>query len=169
VDDFIRYQKALGQSPKAEERQEMGDLPQGYADMFGWEEMVAKIAAVYDTLTPEEKRHCVLFARNYGEAAAIDFFGPPLGLPRATCPHNSYWYWSRPDPEATVAIVIGQSLSLEENLADLRRPDRFDEATLVATTDSPHAMPYENHRMIFLCRGPRFSLGAIWPQMKVFI
>lgn len=169
VDEFVRYQKALGLSPKAEERQTLGDLPQYYADMFGWEEMVAQVAAVYQTLTPDEKRHCVIFARNYGEAAAIDFFGMRHGLPRAISPHNSYWHWGPGDATMSVAIVFGTTDSLEANLADLGGPGRFDRVELAATTACEHCMPFENHRRIFLCRGPRFTFREIWDEEKDFI
>jgi hypothetical protein len=169
VDDFVRYQRLLGMTPKAEERQPLADLPQYYADMFGWEEMVTQIAAIYRTLTPEEQAHCVIFARNYGEAGAIDFFGKRLGLPKAVSPHNNYWYWGPGPDAARVAIVFGGRSTLEENLADLQGPGRFQEVTLAATTDCRHCMPFENGRMIFLCRGPQFSLKDIWPGERDFI
>jgi hypothetical protein len=169
VDDFIRYRQALGQTPKAEERQELGDLPQYYADMFGWEEMVAQVAEVYERFTPDEQRHCVIYARNYGEAAAIDFFGKRLGLPRAISPHNSYWFWGPGPDTMRVAIIFGDSETLEENLADLEGPGRFDEVTLAATTRCRHCMPFENNRMIFLCRGPHFTMREIWAGERDFI
>jgi hypothetical protein len=169
VDDFIRYQAALGHRPKAEERSRLEDLPQYYADMFGWEEMVAQVASIYRRLTPDEQRHCVIFARNYGEAAAIDFFGERYGLPRAVCPHNNYWYWGTGVEPMRVAIVFGHHGGLEENLADLRGPGRFESVELAATTSCEHCMPFENHRPIFLCRGPRFTLREIWAEEKDFI
>jgi hypothetical protein len=36
VDRFVRYERALGQTPEPEEHEPLGDLPQYYADMFGW-------------------------------------------------------------------------------------------------------------------------------------
>jgi hypothetical protein len=125
IDTFVRYQNALGMTPKAEERDRAADVPQSYSDMFGWEGMVSQIADAYARLTPEERRHTVIFARNYGEAAAIDFFGRRAGLPRAICPHNNYWYWGSGDPEMTTAIVIGGERTLEANLADLTGPGRI--------------------------------------------
>jgi hypothetical protein len=169
VETFIRYEKALGRTPKSDERQTLADLPQSYADMFGWEEMVARVAEVYRSLTPVEQKHCVIFARNYGEAGAIDFFGGRYGLPHAISPHNSYWYWGTGDDAMQVAIVFGQNMSLEKNLADLQGPGRFERAELATTTECLHCMPYENHRMIFLCRGPRFTFAQIWPHEKEFI
>ena len=169
VDQFIRYEQALGVKPATDERDVMGDLPQYYADMFGWEEMVAKVAAVYERLTPDERQHTVIYVRNYGEAAALDFFGHRYGLPRATCAHNNYWYWGSGDPDMRVAIVFGDRRTLEDNLADLKGPGRFDDVSLAATTRCEHCRPFENGRMIFVCRGPHFTFEEIWPHERHFI
>jgi hypothetical protein len=169
IDTFVRYQRALGMTPKAEERDAVADVPQSYSDMFGWEAMVSQVADAYAHLPPEEKRHAVIFARNYGEAAAIDFFGRRYGLPKAICPHNSYWYWGSGDPQMTTAIVIGGARTLEANLADLTSPGRFDTATLAAVTSCNHCRPLENGRMIFICRGPHFTFQSIWALERFFI
>lgn len=169
VDQFIRYQQALGVKPGTDERDTMGDLPQYYADMFGWEEMVATVATVYEQLTPDERQHAVIYVRNYGEAAALDFFGGRYGLPKATCAHNNYWYWGSGDPDMRVAIVFGGRATLEDNLADLKGPGRFDDVTLAATTRCEHCRPSENGRMIFVCRGPHFTFQEIWPHERHFI
>jgi 4-amino-4-deoxy-L-arabinose transferase-like glycosyltransferase len=92
VDDLIAYSKSLGMTPSAGERSRLGELPQYYADMFGWRNMAEQVAKVYNTLTTEEQKHCGILAMNYGEAGAIDFFGKDLGLPHAICGHNSYWH-----------------------------------------------------------------------------
>lgn len=169
VDQFIRYQQALDVKPGSDERDAVGDLPQYYADMFGWEAMVAQVAAVYERLTPDERQHTVIYVRNYGQAGALDFFGRRYGLPKATCAHNNYWYWGSGDPDMRVAIVFGARGTLEDNLADLKGPGRFDEATLAATTHCEHCRPLENGRMIFICRGPHFTFKEIWSHERHFI
>ncbi len=169
VETFIAYSKTLGMTPKAEERSELGELPQYYADMFGWEEMVEKIAGIYEALAPEERNACVIYARNYGEAGAIDFFGKKYGLPKAVCAHNSYWYWGSGNPDAAVAIIIGNGHDVQENLDDLRSPGRFDEVIHAATTQCRYCMPYENNRPIFLCRGFHFKFKDIWEEERFFI
>ncbi|MEW5902185.1 MAG: hypothetical protein AB1715_12040 [Acidobacteriota bacterium] len=169
VEAFIRYSHFLGVKPVAEEKHELGELDQPYADMFGWEELAETVAQVYKRLSPEEKAHCIILARNYGQAGAIDFLGKKYGLPRALCGHNNYWYWGPGEEDMKVAIIIGQVASVEENLADLRSPGRFEEAELVATTKCRYCMPYENNRQIFLCRGPKFTLRDIWPEERFFL
>src|SRR5215208_5907457 len=74
-----------------QERREEGQLPQHFADRFGWENMVATVAGVYDSLPVEDRSTACVFTANYGEAGAIDFFGPKFGLPEAISGHNSYY------------------------------------------------------------------------------
>jgi hypothetical protein len=164
---FIRFQEALGMKPQWSERSEIGILPQQYADQMGWEEMTAQVAALYRQLTPEERKDCWIYLRNYGEAGAIDFFGPKYGLPRATCAHNSYWYWGFPEWTGSAAIIVGTSHDIEENFRDLR--SHFEQVELGAITRCELAMPFENHRPIFVCRRATFSLPDIWADERFFI
>ncbi len=167
VQTFIEYEKSLGFTPKAEERSSVGILPQGYADEFGWEDMVAGIARVYGTLTPEEKAQCVLYVRNYGEAGAIDFFGKKYGLPDALCAHNNYWLWGPGEKSGNVAIILGGSRTLQANLDDLTRAYEHVEPSFV--TDCRLCMPYENGRQFFICRGMRTTFQKIWLHERHYI
>ena len=169
VDQFIRYQAALSVKPGTDERDAMGDLPQYYADMFGWEAMVAQVADAYSRLTPDERQHTVIYVRNYGQAGALDFFGRRYRLPKVICAHNNYWYWGTGDPDMQVTIVIGARRTLEENFADLKGPGRFDDVQLAATTNCEHCRPAENGLMIFICRGPHFTFKDIWQNERHFI
>jgi hypothetical protein len=60
-----------------------GVLPQHFADQYGWPEMAAQVAAVYNALPPADRAKAVFLGIDCGEAAAIDVFGRPLGLPSA--------------------------------------------------------------------------------------
>jgi hypothetical protein len=164
---FVEYEKLLGIGPRAEERTSVGPLPQYYADQFGWEEMVGMISNAFHRLTPDEQSRCIIFVRNYGEAGAVDFFGKKYGLPEALCAHNSYWYWGPGKKTGDLAIIIGSSRTLEDNMKDLRR--RYAEVELVGTTNCGMCMPYENGRLIFLCRGMNTTFQALWPTERFFI
>ncbi len=69
VDALIRYQRALGVMPVAAERSRLGPLPQHFADRFGWHDLTAEVAWIYDALPAAERGAVVLLARNYGETA----------------------------------------------------------------------------------------------------
>ncbi len=167
VEKFIAYQEFLGIKPRAEERISLGVLPQHYADEFGWEEMVAVLASAYQKLTPEEQAKCVIFVRNYGEAGAVDFFGWKYGLPNALCAHNSYWYWGPGEKTGDVAIIIGGSRDIQENLNDLNR--RYQHVELAGTTKLEYAMPYKNGRLIFICKRMNTTFQKLWPEERFFI
>jgi hypothetical protein len=157
--------RALGIMP-TQERQEVGVLPQHFADQFGWEEMTALFARLHRTLSAEERPKCWVYLRNYGEAAAVDFFGPKQGLPKASCAHNSYWFWGPPEWDGGVAIILGESRNVRESQDDLRR--HFESVVLAGTTSAAYAMPYENDRPVFLCRRARFAIKDIWAGEKNF-
>jgi hypothetical protein len=103
---LVAYLQAFGLSPKATqtERMNLSALPQYFADMFGWREMAAAVAAVYRDLPPDERAHAVFFAPNYGEAAALDVYGPALGGQPVISGHNSYFLWGPGAPRARSSL-----------------------------------------------------------------
>jgi dolichyl-phosphate-mannose-protein mannosyltransferase len=161
VETFVRYQRALGASPRTEERHRMGPLPQHYADMFGWEQMTQLAAEAYRRLSPEERRHCRVFGQNYGEAGAIDVLGRRLGLPRALSGHNSYWLWGPGGDDWNVLIIIGGDR--------VDNAEFFEEIEIVGQTDSPWSMPYERGLDVSIARRPRMTIREAWPRLKQFI
>ncbi|HEV8337406.1 MAG TPA: glycosyltransferase family 39 protein [Candidatus Polarisedimenticolia bacterium] len=161
VETFVRYQSALGLSPKTEERHRMGPLPQHYADMFGWEQMTQLVAEAYRRLSPDERRHCRVFGQNYGEAGAIDVLGRRLGLPRALSGHNSYWLWGPGGDDWNVLIIIGGD---RQDNAEF-----FEEIEIVGQTDSPWSMPYERGLDVSIARRPKMSIREAWPRLKMYI
>src|SRR5262249_47409203 len=88
VESYIPYQHTLAIEPPKAENQNNGALPQYFADEFGWEDMVREVARIYHDLPPDERAHAALFANSYGQAGAIDYFGPKYGLPRAISNHQ---------------------------------------------------------------------------------
>ena len=160
VETFIRYQRALGFEPPRMERFRLGELPQHYADMFGWEEMTAEVARVYNSLPAEERPRCAVFARNYGEAGAIDFFGPRYGLPKAIGKHQNYFLWGPRDYTGECVITVGER---EEGVRK-----SFDQVELAATITHPYAIPHENNLPVFVCRRPKRPLKEIWPEVKCY-
>ena len=93
VETFLRYQQALGLELPKTEVMHTGALPQHFGDRFGSPEMVENVARIYHNLPPQERSKTAIYGNNYGEAAAIDFFGPRHGLPKAISGHQSYFLW----------------------------------------------------------------------------
>jgi len=159
-DALVAYMRAGGFSPKATQTENMklSALPQYFADMFGWREMAAAVSAVYRDLPPDERAQAVFFAPNYGEAAALDVYGPALGGPPAISGHNSYFLWGPRGASGDVVITLGR---------DAARFDRFyDDVRAVGRTDSAYAMPYENGLTIWVLRHPRAPLADNWNALR---
>jgi len=161
VDTYPGYAASLGITPEAEERSQLGDLPQHFADMFGWEELAAKVARAYNNLPPEDQEKCIVFGQNYGEAGAIDVLGRRLGIPGAISGHNSYWMWGPRGHAGEVVIIIGGDL--QDNA------EWFETIEQVDVTDCRYCMPYERGVPIFVARNMKRSLEENWVRLKHFI
>jgi 4-amino-4-deoxy-L-arabinose transferase-like glycosyltransferase len=135
-------------------------LPQFYADRFGWHEMVEKVAQVYNGLPPQERAVTGVFAGNYGEASAINLFGPAYGLPVAISGHQTYWLWGPHGYTGQEMIII-----TDESLADLK--PYYASCQVMARLDDPLAMPWE-HKDVDLCHGRIRSYQADWKDFKYY-
>ena len=160
VGTFIKYSAAVGIKPSTSERKKLSELPQYYADMFGWEGLAKDVSAVYLALPESERPSTVVLAVNYGEAGALEYYAAKYPLPRVISTHNSFWLWGYPkEGLGTVIVLHGK----EE---DHRKS--CDEVTLVAVHTCRYCMPYENDMPIFVCRGLRVPMAAIWKSKKTF-
>jgi hypothetical protein len=156
VEAYMRYSDALNMDPPDIEQRKLGKLPQLYSDMFGWKEMTAEVARVYDSLPPRQRIETAIFANDYGEAAAIAFFGPRYGLPRAIAPHQEYFYWGPGDYNGASIILMGHNASLESECTQEEQ---------VGIVHHDYSMPYENFP-VMLCTGLKQPLKVIWPDLK---
>ncbi len=133
-------------------------LPQDYADMLGWEEQVVAVARVYDSLPADDRARAVLFASNYGEAGAIDFFGPRYGLGRAVTPVGSYWYFGPGDLPGEILVALGFDREELEGYCGI-----LEEA---ARLGHPYAVEEERDLKVFVCRGLERTLQDVWPELE---
>lgn len=163
INSFLRYSRLLPFSEAAKtERDAVGvELPQLYADMFGWPNMAETIAGVYAGLPQPDRSSCAILAGNYGEAGAVDYYGPPLGLPKALSGHNSYYDWGPQGYSGACVIIFGERSSEFITL--------FGDVHQAGTIVSPHAMPNERVVPVYICRMPRAPLSVLWPHFKMII
>lgn len=66
-------------------------LPQDFADMIGWEELANKTGEVWQSLS--NKSTAAIYAENYGQAGAIEYFGKKQGVPKVLSFSDNYRYW----------------------------------------------------------------------------
>jgi hypothetical protein len=149
-----------GDAGVQQERHATAVLPQWFADRFGWEEMVGTIAQVHRALPAEERSVACVFTGNYGEAGAVDFFGPRYGLPPAISGHNNYFLWGPDGCTGAVVITVGVG---REDLTSF-----FADVTQAATVTCADCMPYEDNNPVFVARQPKVPIQGAWPKVKHF-
>ena len=155
---MARYTGAIGAT--AALRTNTGEqerLPQDYADMLGWEEQVRAVARVYRALPAGDRARAVLMGANYGEAGALDFFGPREGLPAVVSPTGSYWFFGPGEKPGDVVVIIGAD---REDLVPL-----FDSVEAAGHVTSPWSVAEERDLTIYVGRRPHQTLQVLWPSM----
>lgn len=154
---YVAYQRWLGLDPSKTEVHHQGPLPQLFGDQFGWPELVAEVARIHNSLPPEERAKAAILTGNYGEAGAINLFGPRYGLPTAISGHQTHFLWGPRDYTGEVIIT------LQYDRADL-------EPHCASVQDAgAHYHPWgmaEENAEIYVCRGLDRPLKEIWPKVK---
>jgi hypothetical protein len=135
-------------------------LPQWLADRLGWRELASDVAQVYHSLPSDEQRNSILISTSYGEAGALELYGPEFGLPPVFCTHNSFHFWG-PPPESikTYIAVFVRRRDLESKF------ESVVEARLHTCADCTRP---QQRIPIYVARGPRFSVTAEWPKFKIY-
>jgi hypothetical protein len=135
----------------------MDRLPQDYADMLGWEEQARALARVVAMLTPAERDSAVIFASNYGEAGAAEFYRARYDLPPVVSAAGSFWFFGPGERTGSVLITIGEDgADVAEVYADVRP------AGMIV---SPWSVEEERAVPLFVARRPRLTLQQLWPSL----
>jgi 4-amino-4-deoxy-L-arabinose transferase-like glycosyltransferase len=157
---LVRYLHRLGLQAQPTETAEQSEIPQTFADQLGWRRFVESVARVVRALPPEDQGRTAILTSNYGEAAALDFYGSALGLPPALSGHNSYWLWGPRGYDGSVLLRVNSSLERYRRLCQT--------AEIVGRFGAPYVMPFENDAPIILCSGLKVPLPAMWEEFKHF-
>jgi hypothetical protein len=152
------YLRLLGIQEVRPETRAMGDVPQLFADMLAWDELVAEVMRVYRGLSPDEQRRAVLWGRDYGVAGAIDYFGAPYGLPKAVSGFQNYYLWGPGDRSGEPMIAISFAA------ADLE--PWFERVEPAGEVRCRYCMPDRRVQRIYVCRGLKLPLAEFWPLVK---
>lgn len=134
-----------------------------YCDQVGWAELVETIDDVYQDLPEAERAQTGIVAGNYGEAGAINLYGPEVGLPQAISGINSYWLRGYGDPPPQTVIVVGYS----QDDVDYA----FETCELAAAVTNQYGVENEetsDYPGVFVCRGLRKPWPEMWEEMKHF-
>ena len=123
-------------------------------ETIGWPRFTQTVADVY--------RHvpgAVILTSNYGEAGAIDRYGPALGLPHAYSGHNAFGDWGPPPNGSAPVVAVGLDRSdIATTLRDCRLRARIDDG--VGIDNDEQGAPVD------VCRGPQRPWSAEWSAVK---
>jgi hypothetical protein len=129
----------------------------------GWPELVETVAKIRDTLPTNERGRLGILAANYGEAGAIDLYGPQYGLPGAISGVNSFWQRGYGDPPPQTLIILGESARFVN--------ERFESCRLAAQVWNRHGVENEetkDHPDIYVCRGLKLGWPEFWKVFRHF-
>jgi Dolichyl-phosphate-mannose-protein mannosyltransferase len=137
-------------------------------ETIGWPEFAETVAGVYREL-PDRDR-AVILTGNYGEAGAIDRYGPALGLPRAYSGHNAYADWGPPPDGSAPVIAVGLD-PRESPVARTRGSTRVGapllDCNVVARIGNDAGVENdEQGKRVMVCRRPRRSWSQEWSALR---
>ena len=130
---------------------------------FGWNELVATVAAIRNSLPPSQQASLGIVVGNYGEAGAIALFGGAYLLPQPISTTNTGWLWGYQTPPPTTLIVVG----LRREQADAV----FTNCRLAGHNGNSQGVKNEEsvyHPDIFLCGPSREPWPQLWKEHRDF-
>lgn len=130
-----------------------------FAEEFGWDRLARDVAAVYLALPASIRANTAVYADTYGDAGALDFFGPRHGLPPVISSQNNYYLWGPRGYDGQTLVAIGAT-----RIDVLRR--YYRSVVLVRTSSEPLKWIVEGPSPIYLCRDPVAPLDEIWPHLR---
>jgi Dolichyl-phosphate-mannose-protein mannosyltransferase len=136
-----------------------GDL----REEIGWDELVRTVAAIRDSLAPDQRAHLGITTGNYGEYGAIEILGRAYGLPEPIGTTNSEWLRGYPADAPTTIIALG--IRPEEANAIFTN---CREAGHNGNSLGVHNEESDDHPWIFVCGPPRKPWAEVWKEHRDF-
>lgn len=134
-----------------------------FVEQIGWPDLVETTAEIYNDLSSAEQAQVGILVGNYGEAGAINLYGPAYDLPEAISGVNSYWLRGYGDPPPQLLIVLGFSQEQVNRV--------FDVCEAAGQVSNRYGVANEETRFhpdIFVCRGLRQSWPEFWAMFRYF-
>jgi hypothetical protein len=148
------FSKYITPIPMRNEDNNYYPIPQDYMDMTGWKQLAELASTAYDKLDINQKKDCVFYANNYGQAGAIEFYGKKYHLPFTACVHDSYIFWM-PDSLTASNFIVSDS-----HLGDI--PRLFNNYAEIGEIKNIYFR--ENGLKIYLCQSPKPLLNEFFKK-----
>jgi hypothetical protein len=137
-----------------------GDITYLFHGARGGEHQAKMVAEVFHRFSPEEQADCIIFAGNYREAAALDFYGPAFGLPPVCTIHQNYYFWGPPAKSGNLILFVG----LDQNTIERYIGGEVQYAGMIAAQEI--VVWGEQSVPVCICRKPRVTLKEAWPNLR---
>ncbi|HET7815736.1 MAG TPA: glycosyltransferase family 39 protein [Candidatus Baltobacteraceae bacterium] len=129
------------------------------ADEFGWPSLTQTVARTYSSLPPAVRTQTTVYADTYGDAAALELFGPDMGLPQPISAQNQYYLWGRHGSDMRTLLVVGASqYALLKQL--------YGSVNQIAVYRDDYRWAAEGPTPIYLCTQPRLSADETWRRLR---
>lgn len=136
-----------------------GDL----REEIGWTDLVDQVTAIRDSLPADERSTAGILTSNFGEAGAIDLYGPAHRLPQALSVVNSYWLRGYGEHPPQTLIIVGLSPAfVEKNFTTCEYRGTILNRYGVANEET------EYDRYLWVCRGLREPWPEFWRRIKTW-
>ncbi|MDH3711879.1 MAG: glycosyltransferase family 39 protein, partial [Cyclobacteriaceae bacterium] len=130
------------------------DLPQDMADMHGWEELAQRVAAVYHSLSEEEKSKCLIYGGSYAHASVLNYYRQRYSLPTAYSFSGTHILWAEPQEDYHTQIMIDDQLQYTSQW--------FNQMSMVDSIKNPYA---REPGYIYLRADPKIDVVKAWNEL----
>jgi hypothetical protein len=139
------FSKYITPAPMRNEQNNYYPIPQDYMDMAGWKELAGLVSLAYNKLDTNQKKDCIIYANNYGQAGAIEFYGKKYHLPVPISVNDSYIFWV-PD-----SLTASNFIVTDYQLGDI--PRLFNHFSEIGEIKDYYYR--ENGLKVYLCQNPK--------------
>ncbi|WP_157979931.1 ArnT family glycosyltransferase [Kribbella monticola] len=130
---------------------------------LGWPELADSVARAMNQLSPAERSRAVIYTYSYGQAAALERYGPARGLPSAYSGHNGFANWGPPPDSADIAVVVdGFRRTGPSDVPEWTR-QACQTLTQAGAVEAPTATR-ERGKPIWICQ-LREPWSTLWPHL----
>lgn len=138
------YSKPMSDLTNRWEDGKVHPLPQDYADMTGWKDLSDIVIKEYNSLPPEIRSDCSIYAENYGQAGAIYYYGRQFNLPRPISFSDNFLIWA-PD-----SVTKSNLIYVNDEIGDIKF--LFKRYEKVGEVNNPYFR--ENGVQVYFCSQP---------------
>ena len=126
---------------------------------ISWPSLVALVAREYQARPTAQRARITILTGNYGEAGAIERYGPGDGLPQAYSGANNFWLWGPPPAADTAAIAVNFDPGLlRREFAHVRQIATFWNG--LGIDDDEQGVP------VYLATGLKTTWAKAWPAFR---